>query len=319
VYTRVYTTVHHHSAAARTGNAAGCFLLLSGGRPRCPGGLRRGWVSGAVGAEHGTVRGDGLLLLTYSARRRRRRWRRGCRRAASWLATSVAWAWSAGLKAISRSASGAPDSSVKSSMTSATAARTSGSSWAGGDVDHDGVGLGPGSRPQARTGDRNGTGVLAPPPERVRAGERDDRGAAVVADQRRQRHLGLLLGAVVVGLRQHGHDGNEQPGRRDGAERRVLGGLSRLVGGENRGDGGIGVPGVARGSGRSRSHGSDPTAGALRWAAARRLAAIGRLPDVMNSMKAALWHGYCRFARQNRLSTHVGYGNLMTCGYVQAP
>ena len=111
-----------------------------------------------------------------------------------------------------------------------------------GDLDHHRVGLGESGRPQARTGDRDGAGVLAPLPQGVGAGERDDRGSAVVADQRRQRHLGFLLGPVLVGLGQHGHDGNEQPGRGDGAERRVLGGLASPVGGENRRDGGIGIP-----------------------------------------------------------------------------
>jgi hypothetical protein len=53
---------------------------------------------------------------------------------------------------------------------------------------------------------------------------------------------------------------------------------------------------------------------------ARRQPALGRpwLLNVVKTMKAAFNDGYRRSPRQNRLSAHAGYGNLLTCGDVQA-
>ena len=196
-------------------------------------------------------------------------------------------------------------------------------------VDHHRVGLlGRDGRPQRAAGHRDGAGVRAPAPDRLGAGERDDRLAAVVADQRRQRHLGFLLRAVVAGLGQDRDDRDEQPARGDGgraprapppapaayaASTAVTAGSASPVS----------PAGLLTGTGRpyrrrhatvtgTRGRGSRPGRGGR--AAGRQR----RLLNVVKSMKAVFNRGYRQSPRQNRLSAHAGYGSLLTCGDVQA-
>src|SRR6202012_5720429 len=90
-------------------------------------------------------------------------------------------------------------------------------------------------------------GVVLPPPESRGAGERDDRRAPVVADQRRERHFGFLLRTVLAGLGQHGDDRDEQPGSRERGQRGVLAASAVGVRGERGLDGWLGVTRVSRG------------------------------------------------------------------------